>query len=71
MNFSNRRIELPRKLAIVNKFLTSSCQERSGSGESDFLIYWGKGKGVRDEWWRRGVTGVSVMGGVGTGKREC
>jgi hypothetical protein len=30
-----------------NQFLPSSRQERSGSGEIDFLNCWGKGKGER------------------------
>jgi len=49
MNFSNKRIESPRKLGIGNKFLPSSRQERSGSGESDFLICCGKGKEKREK----------------------
>ncbi|KAJ6885885.1 hypothetical protein NC651_026524 [Populus alba x Populus x berolinensis] len=37
------------KLGIENQFLPSSHQERSGSGESDFLNYWGKGKREREK----------------------
>jgi hypothetical protein len=35
------------KLGIGSQFLPSSRQERSRSGENDFLICWRKGKGKR------------------------
>ena len=46
------------KLGIGNQFLPSSRQERSGSGEIDFLNCWGKEKGRKGKGEREKEKGV-------------